>query len=862
MERLLSVSQMAQSKTILDNPIGNGLDNLRATFKSICDDMHLPATLATLDVLSQEDVQSLTTDLLLALQNARASRLLPSAGGAKSLYVDLMKLGTAVYADNFDLDRTKTLLSAALAEEFRDGEIWSRLYRALNQDTPPQSLATSIQQTPWTLNTGCIVNSSELRRNVDPMLRAELENLYIGLPNFHQAFFGFGNVPDLNTVSKAIFRKCTEGEDALFQNGWTGWPTSAQESEVLAWLGGLIPKLEALDDRISILAAQRHLLARPRTPLEGSAGKRSLDVGFVRKKAISNLASKKFKYHWWHILIPGELKSNPKADTESDAWLDIARYAREVLASQDNRRFVLAFTLCGSMMRIWEFDRVGGIASEKFDINTKDGGLQFITAILGFLWMSEESLGFDPSIITCGNERRVEIQRHGQTERLIIDEVMTRSRCIAGRATTCWKAHGGDDDAKHKTPLVIKDSWQYTDRDEEGSLLREATEKGVINVARYYHHETVCVNGTIDDIQSNIRKHLDITKAANYGPKRLAVSPRASANGPGQSMLSPRESIPELGLPMPLPQASIHGPGRSPSSPRPSLLGPGRSMLSPRPSISSASRKVLNTGVKRASGDDDANLPPPKRSCSGPRSKTGEQAPPNRVHRRVIVRDFGKPIYKASSRVALLSALECCIAGHESLHKAGILHRDISINNLLINEDKDNPSFPAFLIDLDLAIKEQRDGTSGAKGKTGTRAFMAIGALRGDEKHSFMHDLESFFWVLYWICIHYNAQHRGRVVSFFDQWNYMDTEALVMIKKGLIIEDLDFVENAEENFSAYYRPLIPWVNRLRRLVFPNGLRWRVQEPGLYSSMMELLREACKDEQVACELNNQHIASTF
>ncbi|KAH7125052.1 hypothetical protein B0J13DRAFT_455055, partial [Dactylonectria estremocensis] len=77
------------------------------------------------------------------------------------------------------------------------------------------------------------------------------------------------------------------------------------------------------------------------------------------------------------------------------------------------------------------------------------------------------------------------------------------------------------------------------------------------------------------------------------------------------------------------------------------------------------------------------------------------------IHRRVILRDYGRPIYKASSRLALLAGLEGCIEGHESLHKAGFLHRDISINNLMINEDDDNPSWPAFLIDLDLSIKEQ-----------------------------------------------------------------------------------------------------------------------------------------------------------
>ena len=96
--------------------------------------------------------------------------------------------------------------------------------------------------------------------------------------------------------------------------------------------------------------------------------------------------------------------------------------------------------------------------------------------------------------------------------------------------------------------------------------------------------------------------------------------------------------------------------------------------------------------------------------------------------------------------------------------------------------DKDNRG---FLIDLDLAIPEQRVGASGAKGKTGTRAFMAIGALLG-EQHSFMHDLESFFWVLFWICIHCDSPGEGKVVAQFDKWNYADTEELAQLKKGQI----------------------------------------------------------------------------
>lgn len=105
----------------------------------------------------------------------------------------------------------------------------------------------------------------------------------------------------------------------------------------------------------------------------------------------------------------------------------------------------------------------------------------------------------------------------------------------------------------------------------------------------------------------------------------------------------------------------------------------------------------------------------------------------------------------------MLDGLIDCIEGCESLYtKVGMLQRNISMNNLIINEDDLNPSWRSFLIDLDLAIKEQRAKPSGAQGKTGTRAFMAIGVLYG-EQHSFMHDLESFFWVLFWICIHYRG---------------------------------------------------------------------------------------------------------
>ena len=426
------------------------------------------------------------------------------------------------------------------------------------------------------------------------------------------------------------------------------------------------------------------------------------------------MAGESSQPHWLPVLVPGELMSNPNTDTPSQAWFDLGKYVREVFSAQDTRRFVLGFTLCGSIMRLWEYDRVGGIASSGFDIN-KDGR-QFASAILGFLWMNEEQLGFDPTILTSDGKRYIEIVRNDETERLIFDEPIKRARCVAGRASTCWKAHREGDTSK---PLVIKDSWQYPERDEEGQLLREAMENGVVNVARYYYHETVRVGGQEDDIYNNVRKRLDITRATDYKPEGLMMSP----------------------------------------------IG-----------VQSSARKDQSNSRKRSSSIN-APLPPNKRPCSS--SPMKHPIVLNRVHRRVITSDYGKTLYKASSRAAILAALEGGISGYESLYtQAGILHRDISIGNILMNEEEKNPSWRSFLIDLDLAIKERREGPSGARGKTGTREFMAIGVLLGEE-HSAWHDFESFFWVLFWICIHYNGPNKkGDVIERFGKWNFMDATEL------------------------------------------------------------------------------------
>ncbi|KAL2015068.1 hypothetical protein VTK56DRAFT_6412 [Thermocarpiscus australiensis] len=119
------------------NPIGNDLEGFRASYKSVCNSKRVSCTLDALGQLDLEDVKNLALDLLSALQTLRASRLLRSGGSGKDLFGDLLRLTSAVHSDDFDLDRTRPLLKAALADDLDDALVWDRVYDAVTESTPP-----------------------------------------------------------------------------------------------------------------------------------------------------------------------------------------------------------------------------------------------------------------------------------------------------------------------------------------------------------------------------------------------------------------------------------------------------------------------------------------------------------------------------------------------------------------------------------------------------------------------------------------------------------------------------------------------------------------------------------------------------
>lgn len=129
----------------------------------------------------------------------------------------------------------------------------------------------------------------------------------------------------------------------------------------------------------------------------------------------------------------------------------------------------------------------------------------------------------------------------------------------------------------------------------------------------------------------------------------------------------------------------------------------------------------------------------------------------DRILCRLIVSPPGRGIDQFESIREYLEACRDAIKGHQSLYQAArILHHDVSKNNIIITDAKNDTDPKGMLVDLDLA-KELNRGPSGARYRTGTMEFMAIEVLEG-HTHTCRHDLESFFYVFLRIIIRHDPK--------------------------------------------------------------------------------------------------------
>ena len=166
------------------------------------------------------------------------------------------------------------------------------------------------------------------------------------------------------------------------------------------------------------------------------------------------------------------------------------------------------------------------------------------------------------------------------------------------------------------------------------------------------------------------------------------------------------------------------------------------------------------------------------------------------------------------------------LIAHRVVYKrAGILHRDLSINNVMFGVRSEKPY--GILIDWDLAIdvKPREDGGDGesSRYRTGTGPFMAIDLLRlkMGPPHYYRHDFESFFYTLLWSACTFllNGSEVKKQHQLVESWSVANWGDIRDKKVVFLTRASEGFGGLDEAVTKPFRPLLDsWIRPLGRMI--------------------------------------------
>ncbi|KAF7907344.1 uncharacterized protein EAF01_004931 [Botrytis porri] len=816
---------------IRSEPIKEGLGTFRRRFESIRSDLGIALSSDTVQIVfstaATAVVKSLVLDLILALQNQPASRILPSRIADRTLSSDLTILYSRVDSNQLDSASAIPLVEQILRNDpdtptRNDADIWHAVFELVartNPITPLTAFEKSVLDTPLRSSSASQRGTEQTHDEVDQRILEELTGrVYYNVGGFFERYF-----EEKSWTNKA--RDIYNESRAQYAEGcWSRWPEPSLQGPFFEWF-------TKFQDTILSGLGRRYYTSANKV-LSGSEADRKLNIFLTPADAVLLHG----EHDWSNVLVIGEHKQNSDEDGSTKTLVQLAGYAREVFGSQPERRFVPGFTICGSIMRLWVFDRSGSYNSEKFDVHEEPE--RFVRVIAGYALMTDAELGLNTFVKHDGNGKCIVAR---DVNICLEDKPIASTKAIVCRGTTCYRGRRSD---STEWEYVVKFAWPSDKRQQEGKLLKLAKERGVTGIATWFNHEQIVIDGDPDTI-SHFRRDMNFGRPRKLSSKASWVdgSPESSRRYSKSSLKGRSRSssnrLKGLGI-----VASTSSSGKKRK--RNEILDPGSRLKRSKSDGSHAS----GTNIRIQERETDAigahsiqeTVVDSLAHCrnewqrnnvnciqeDGVDSFTDYESEmyDNRVNYCLVTSPAGRPLREYRSVRELLEVLRDAIRGHRSLLEDGkILHRDISENNIIITELPAEGDPKGRLIDLDLA-KELDSMPSGARHRTGTMQFMAIEVLEGNG-HTYRHDLESFFYVFLWMCVRYGYEGTGRPklnklirlkTNLLRGWYTGTYTEIANTKHGHM--DKNRFENIVAEFAPKFENLKPLARELRHVLFP------------------------------------------
>ncbi|KAA1477291.1 hypothetical protein DENSPDRAFT_581245 [Dentipellis sp. KUC8613] len=384
--------------------------------------------------------------------------------------------------------------------------------------------------------------------------------------------------------------------------------------------------------------------------------------------------SKKLSRWWLRVHVPVEVQYE---DSEEEMWAGVDRlcgYMKSVLAEQLDRRFAVGLLVCKDKLTVWLCDR-SGLIGTRVPIDIQKEPKKFIHVMMGLSCLEPARLGWDPTMkIVCqgmdGTEHRlstsaqVTINDFGRTayetkwaifvpkeDGSAAGEWYTTSRILSvervammtGRATLIWVVTKAGDSTRKR--FVLKQTWRpdYAYTEAEFRALAPP-DSNLYQIVR-----SVDVGaGDIDD--------------------------QASAAAVVDTEYYVRRGLPGASDSNSAPPAKKLRPGEEPGSPAVVLF-------------------IVDPATEDTTGEKGSES-----------VRRGRFRFTNRVLTRTLMSTYGWPVEFFRDHRELVETIRDAVKGHQDLWFGGVLHRDVSVGNILIcPEENGDRKTRGRLIDLDFS---------------------------------------------------------------------------------------------------------------------------------------------------------------
>ncbi|KAF8891807.1 hypothetical protein BD779DRAFT_1468726 [Infundibulicybe gibba] len=210
-----------------------------------------------------------------------------------------------------------------------------------------------------------------------------------------------------------------------------------------------------------------------------------------------------------------------------------------------------------------------------------------------------------------------------------------------------------------------------------------------------------------------------------------------------------------------------------------------------------------------------------------------------RRHYRMLMKSYGYSLDSFGSLTELVGALHDVVSSLSNLHNQNYLHGDISDGNVLVT-GRPRPN-RGILIDMELAfdLGQEQDPDNDNLHLRGTDAFLSCEVLAehrrfvfskrarspGNSGRESIHELESIFWVLCYLCIIRVAPGACPDLSMdtptgrlFKELFNGERAEMAIVRRGIIEHECDLWNNVLEYVSEYTAPLKPLIMDLHAIL--------------------------------------------